>query len=49
MPLFILPQAPLECKTRLCCYQLSEHWCFKSSKLIRSIGYRVLIIVAVGV
>ena len=45
MPLFILPRAPLECKTRLCCYQLSEHWFLKSSKLIRSIGYHVLIIV----
>ena len=45
MPLFILPRAPLECKRRLCCYQLSKHWYLKSSKLTRSIGYHVLIIV----
>ena len=45
MPLFILPRAPLECKRRLCCYSLSKHWYFKSSKLIRSIDYHVLIIV----
>ena len=45
MPLFILPRAPLECKRRPCCYQLSEHWYLISSKLIRSIGYVVLTIV----
>ena len=45
MPLFILPRAPLECKRRLYCYQLSKHWYFKSSKLIRSIDYHALIIV----
>ena len=43
--LFILPRTPLECKRMLCCYQLSKHWYFKSSKLVRSIGHHVLIIV----
>ena len=42
MPLLILPRAPLECKRRLCCYELSKHWYLKSSKLIRSVGYHVL-------
>ena len=45
MPLFVLLRAPLVCKRRPCCYQLSEHWYLISSKLIRSIGYHVLIIV----
>ena len=45
MPSFILPRASLQCNRRLCCCQLNKHWFLTSCKLIRSIGYHVLLIV----
>ena len=45
MPSFILPQASLQCMRRLCCCQLNDNWFLVSSRLIRSIGFHLLLIV----